>query len=221
MASQRHPLRGVATAALGLLVLALLLATPARQQAAATHTPANKVFASGSTMEEMTTQVGQGRSSSVRTLLSGRIKTSAPTDLIISVTAECALWTNITTIGNDQSEAIATVKVWVEIDGRALPVSADDSREPGKVVFCNRAFKMVTTDFDDEDSKIELFLKTRSANSFNWVALNVGSGPTLHTIEVKAQLDSEVTTTAGEARAIVGKRTLVVFPEKLANDAEI
>src|SRR5919198_115277 len=65
---------------------------------------------------------------------------------------------------------------------------------------------------------IRLFQKTRSANAFNWGALNVGNG--IHTLVVKAQLDASVTGVGTFAQAAVGKRTLVVQPAKLANDAQ-
>jgi hypothetical protein len=57
-----------------------------------------------------------------------------------------------------------------------------------------------------------------SANAFNWIWLNAGSGQ--HTIVVKADLVvTEIGTAA--AQAAVGNRTLVVEPEKLANDIAI
>jgi hypothetical protein len=83
------------------------------------------------------------------------------------------------------------------------------------VVFCNRLWRMNTTQFDDEDATIRTFLGTRTANAFNWIALNVGSG--IHDIQVLAQLETQTQGT-GEAMAGVGKRTLVVEPVKLAGD---
>lgn len=61
-------------------------------------------------------------------------------------------------------------------------------------------------------------LATRSANGFEWISLDVGRG--VHTIEVKAQLTESVEC-VGRAQSAVGKRTLVVQPMKLANDATI
>ena len=74
---------------------------------------------------------------------------------------------------------------------------------------------------DDEDATLSLFLRTRSANAFNWVALgHVGdAGTNVHTIEVKAALTVNVNE-SGAAAAAVGKRTLTVIPGKLANDAQ-
>ena len=205
-------------AALGfsaLLVFPTLVAPPAE----ATHQPADKMAVAGSNVEFITTPLLSGASSTTVELLSGTMKTSSPTDLILSVTLECALWTDITTIGNDDSEAAARVKVWVEIDGVPVGVSGtDEGEDAGKVVFCDRAYRRTTTDFDDEDARIDSYLRTRSAHAFNWVDLNLGSG--LHTIVVKGQLDTAVTG-AGMAQAAIGKRTLVVEPTKLANDVSI
>src|SRR5687767_878043 len=94
--------------------------------AVATHEPANKVSAAGATTEV----ISPGENI---ILLSERVKTSKPTDLILGVTTECSITTELTTVGNDFSEAMGQVKVWVEIDGRPVRVSADDTNEPGKV----------------------------------------------------------------------------------------
>lgn len=202
---------------MGLAVLAVVVSTNAFSgDVSATHQPADKMAVSGSAIEIMGASITSGGSSEVVTLAEGTIKTSGPTDLIFRVTAECALWTHTATIGNDISEAIAAVKVWVEVDGAVVPVSGDDvGEEAGKVVFCNRAYRMETTNFDDEDATIKSFLRTRSANAFNWITLDLGAG--VHDVVLKAQLDAEVTGTA-EAKAAVGKRTLIVEPVKLAND---
>jgi hypothetical protein len=176
-----------------------------------THEPANKVSAAGSTVEV----VGPGENV---TLLSDRIRTSKPTDLILSVTAECAITTELTTIGNDLANAMGQVKIWVEIDGQPVKVSSDDTDEPGKVVFCNRIEERETTLFDDEDATIRTFQSTRQANGFNWMALDVGSA--IHTITVKAELVTDATSNAS-ALAAVGKRTLIIEPTKAANDEAV
>ena len=203
--------------AVGAVALVLI----ARPEARATHQPADKINVSASIVEVMQTQVGPVPSSSGPvTLLSATFRNSTPTDLIIQVTGECALWTDIV---SPESEAAAKVTVWVELDGVAVPVTSDsnadgvfDDPDDGRVVFCNRAFRISTPLFVGD--AISLFLKTRSANAFNWGALNVGNGT--HTLVVKAQLDTSVTGVGTFAQAAVGKRTLVVQPAKLANDAE-
>jgi hypothetical protein len=205
-------------AGVGVLMLivstGILFGVPAE----ATHRPANKMAVAGSSIEILSIELGEGEHSEVVELLRGTMKASNPTDLVIAVTAECALWTDVTTVGNDESEASASVKVWVEDNGAPVPVSSDDELETGKVVFCNRAYKQVTTLFDDEDATIEHFLRDRHADGFNWITLDVGHG--LHEYVVKAQIDLNVEGT-GMAKAAIGKRTLVVSPERLANDATI
>lgn len=206
---------------LGVLSVAVVLAITSLplQPARATHQPADKVAVAANNVDVIgPVQLVAGSSSSTVTLLSGSLKTSSPTDLVIKVTLECALQTDVKTVGNADSTAIAAVEVWVEIDGFPVPVSNFPAPDNGRVVFCNRTFQLKTSLFDDLDATIELFLKTRSANAFNWVDLNLGAA--VHTIEVKAQLTAQVTG-SGRAQAIVGKRTLVVEPEKLANDAQI
>lgn len=207
LAARRGPIGTVAL----LLAAVLLGAYLSGPRANATHAPANKVIADGSAVEVF------GPAETV-TLLSATMKTSTTADLVFQVTAECSLVTDVTTVGNDMQSAFGQVKVWVELDGQPVRVSDDDGDEPGKVVFCNRAYSRTTSMFDDEDATIATFFRTRAANAFNWLALNVGNG--IHTITVKAELTEEATNNA-VAEAAVGKRTLIVEPTKLANDATI
>jgi len=186
----------------------------------AIHQPADKVAASASTLQVMQVQLVEGMSSLPVSLLSGTLRASSPTDLILQVSAECALWTDVAVVGNGTSEAIATVEVWIEIDGVAVPVTSDPAAggpDNGKVTFANREFRLTTLNLD-EDDEIQLYLRTKAAHAFDWVRLNLGSG--IHVIEVKAQLTAQVTG-MGTAKALVEKRTLVAEPAKLANDATI
>lgn len=182
------------------------------------HQPANKAGIAASSLEVMSVPVVEGSTSEEVTLLATSLKTPGPGDLALQVTAECALWTDVTVVGNDESQAIATVRVWIEKDGVALPVSADDTADVGRVVFCNRDYRVVTTQFEDEDATIEQFLRTRQANAFTWFDIDAGSGT--HEYVVKAQLEAEVTGT-GFAKAAVGKRTFLAEPVHLANDATL
>lgn len=200
------------------LFLAVVAAPHFVPQADATHQPADKMAVSGSSLEVITAPLLAGASVTTAEILHGQLKTSSPTDLVLSVSMECALWTDITTVGNDNSQAVARVKVWVEIDGVPVKVSSDDTTEPGKVVFCDRAYQRTTSSWNDEDARIDSYLRTRSAHDFQWIRLNLGSG--LHQISVKGELQTSVTGT-GMAQAAIGKRTLVVEPTKLANDVEI
>jgi hypothetical protein len=189
--------------------------------AVANHQPANKVSVAASNIQTMETVALTGAQSNIVELFNETLKTSAPEDLILQLTAECALVTNIVNVGNSDSQAIASVRVWMEIDGSPVIVASDGPGSPAEqaqVVFCNRAFRMVITDLDDQDAQFRQYLQTRNANAFNWMALNVGSG--IHNVVVKAQLEAAVTG-AGEARAMIGKRSLVIEPTKLINDAVI
>ena len=204
--------------ALALSFLAFLIASSSGGQAQATHKPADKVVASGSTTE--VTEPG-----AEQTILSGILRSSTTSDLMLSVTAECSIATDVKTVGNDDQSAEGVVEVWVEIDGEAVGVqnigTSTTTAEPaddGKVVFCNRAYRRKTSLFEDEDATIETFEKTKQANGFNWVALNVGNG--IHTVEVKANL-TETQTNEATADAAIGSRTLVIEPTKLANDASV
>jgi hypothetical protein len=216
-------------------VLALVAVVAATNLATATHRPADKMAVAASTLEVLHA-TGSGaaplplgvplgldpldaESSVTVELLAGTLRTSSPTDLVFRVAAECALWTNVTTVGNDESEAFASVKVWVTLDGVPVSVGSGDTNEPGKVVFCNRTYRVVTTEFDDEDATIQQFLATRSANGFSWVALNVGHG--VHEVQAWAELTVNADDAMASAAAAVGKRTMLVEPEKLANDVTL
>ncbi len=191
-------------AAGAIIIGALLLNQPG---AIATHEPANKVSAAGSTTEVA------GPNETV-VLMSERVKTSATTDLILSVSAECAITTALRTVGDDHARAAGNVQIWVEIDG--TPVGVDSADETGRVVFCRRVDEREMTgwDDDDEDGTIRTFQETRQANAFNWMALDVGSAT--HLIEVKARLFQETPVGDATATMAVGRRTLIVEPVKAA-----
>jgi hypothetical protein len=162
--------------------------------------PANKTSAAGS-------KVVVSAPGEVTTLLSERVKTAAPTDLILGVTAECAITTALTTVGNDAAEASGKIEMWIEIDGHPVGVTSAD--QDGKVTFCNRIDRRTTTEFDDEDATIDTYQLTKQSNGFNWMALNVGAAT--HLIEVKALLTIANSGDA-TATAAVGNRTLIVEP---------
>jgi hypothetical protein len=195
----------VALAVLG-LIAGVVVAPIVRAQ---DSMPADKAAVAGSKVEV----IDPGETV---TLLAAKLRTSSPSDLIFEVTAECALTTNITTVGNDMSRAFGQVKVWVEIDGVEVPVAAGDA--DGRVVFCNRAYERQTSGFDDQDATIKTFLETRNANAFNWMALNVGNG--IHTVAVKGELTKEQTDNA-MAKAAVGNRTLLIEPTKAAHNESL
>jgi hypothetical protein len=191
---------------LAALVAATLLAVPLVVAVTTDGSnAANKTAASGSTVEVLSTLAPA-------TVLATTIKTSSPQDLIFSVTSECALWTTVETVGNDVSEAQAKVTVQVFFDGAPVPVSG--AGDDGSVVFCDRLHRQTTTQFDDENATIKNYLATRSANAFNWLLPDVGSG--VHTVEVRASFYTNTVGDGALAQAAVGHRTLIVEPTHLA-----
>lgn len=174
--------------------------------ASAGHQPADKVAAAGSAEKVM----GPGEEV---VLMSEQVRTSNTADLILGVTAECVITTELTTVGNDSQSAEGRVQTWIEIDGEPVPVSSDDP--DGKVTYCDQLEERETTLFDDEDATIRTLDRQGTANGFNWLALDVGHG--VHTIEVKADLVTNASEGAS-AMAAVGKRTLIVEPTHAAND---
>jgi hypothetical protein len=206
-----HRMRRHAWAILfALAALALFLGAMA-QPVLATQEPANKVSAAGSETEV----IGANQT---EVILSEKVKTSKPSDLILGVTLECAITTELTTVGDDTETATSEIRVWVEIDGKPVPVSQADA-DRGQVVFCNRTDERQTTlGGDDTSDSIRTFLEERLSNGFNWMALNVGSAT--HEIVVKASLMT--TETAGaNAIAVIGNRTLIVEPTMSANREEV
>ena len=95
-----------------------------------------------------------------------------------------------------------------------MPVSANDTTDPGKVNFCDREQQRQTSSSNDEDYTIRTLDRQGTSNGFNWMALNVGSG--IHTIELKADLTTSATSGAS-ALAAVGKRTLIIEPTHAAH----
>lgn len=204
---RRTAMKGGA-AALGLLTLGGFGAG-----SAVAASGANKVYMADPSLAELSASVSnQGSNADVVTLASGVMKTSTNTDLIIQATAEVSLHTDIKTKGNDESTATAGVTCWVEIDGNPVSWGVDDD---GRVVFNNREFGLKVSDFVEEEPMLELFLRTRSAHGFNWYAPDVGAGE--HTIELKGQIESYVDG-QGDAKALVGPRTLIVEPVNMSND---
>ena len=182
--------------------------------AIATHDPSNKPAASGSTAE--LAFVGENEE---KLVLQERIKTANPTDLILQLTSECSIMTSLATTGNESSQSVGQLKYRIEIDGR--PVSVMSGDQDGEVVFCDRAHRQSITNLDDEDARIEQFMRTRTANGFNWMALNVGSG--IHDIKVFARFDREteeglVPSGENDSTGAVGARTLVIEPVHASND---
>lgn len=207
---------------------------------AAASNGADKIYVGGSTREEfrLDTKVS-GNTSRAFTLASGTMKTSTPTDLYLMAQVETALWTNVKATNKDEtSQAKAGLTCWVEVDGKPVPVAGDypnewasNRREASEVVFNNRDFKVQTTflndvaDITDDDEYLALWLKTRSSHGFNWAALNLGtdynSETNVHSVELKGRLEVYADDKNAQAKAVIGPRTLIGVPAKLANDATL
>lgn len=184
------------------LLLALAIATPVLAQNVASQ----KAYF-GSSTTEILGPTGDR-------ILHGYIKTSGVGDLLIGVSMECALWTRTiskATKGGSTvtSSSRAAVNVTVKING--------NEAVPGQVVYCDReqivslTFSSLTVEVTDAIT-LDLFLKTKNANHFNFYGLNPGSG--VHHIEVFAdsivEADADNPEISSSTRAVVGKRTLVI-----------
>lgn len=198
------------TALLAAALVGGVVASTFLTPAVATHTPANKLAAFGSAIS--ITEPGDDI-----TLLAGTIKTSGPTDLVLTLSFECSIITQVVTVGDDVSEAHAKIVGWLEIDG--IPVGVSSADPDGQVTFCDRQHRQTTSLFDDDDATIETYLATKSAHSFSWVALNLGSG--VHTITAHALLTETTSDDDALADGVIGKRTLIAEPTKLANDVTL
>lgn len=195
----------------------------------ANHLPADKPFAAASKVVRF--------SPGARVpLLSATVKNSKPADMILQVSMECSIITDNVIFGSDQPGAQesalteGTVRVWIEIDGQIVPIISSSSPsqtpppagdETDKVTFCNRVFNRTVQDAEDPEDGYDRsrdYIETKSANSFNWVRLNMGSGT--HTITLYGDL-SHFATSGSAASAYVGNRSMIGLPGKFANDATI
>jgi hypothetical protein len=191
--------------------------------------PADKAYASG----KKVAIVGPGANVPILTAV---FKTSAPEDLIFNVTLECSIVTSVTTTGNGFAEAQGNVQIWVTIDGKIVPIQSVSSNpqpsnssiagdDTDKVTFCHRDQAQTVSGATNTFMLTE-YIETKEANAFNWVYLNAGS--LTHTITVYATLTNSPVTAACTpttvttcSAALIGNRTLVVEPTKLANNAVI
>jgi hypothetical protein len=179
--------------AVTLLVLlgAGMMSPPALAQSPAS----NKAFFAKNTTGVVFATVDSAGNSDVVTLMSipAALKTSNGGAISAIVSMEAAIWTyNLTTAivngGKSSSSSRAALKVWVEVDGVQM--------EPGMVVYADRlqATGLTvnltcsvpgTTCEVNGDVTLELFQRTKNANSFTFFAGPLA--PIVHKVEVKAQ----------------------------------
>ncbi len=176
-----------------------------------------------------------------KTVLSNQIKTSSQKDLFIGVSLECGLFTSTSVSSKnmilDTSVGQAEIKTRVLLDGREV--------EPGQVTFARRtqtltaqlegaigACLVTVSNLDGSFSTtvntncvtpemISLILDSSEANAFNFVAVDVGPGN--HIISVQAQIETIGSAQTGQYQAIgtVGKGSMCVESVRLIRDPNV
>jgi hypothetical protein len=165
-------------------------------------------------------------------VMTTQIKTSNQKTLFINPSLECGLFTETTVKSKngtkDTSTSSARIMMQVLVDGVAA--------SPGAVVYCSRTQTLsatlggilqqctdvngdgtiLGTECQFTDEEISLLLSTMDATSFNFGA-TVGTG--VHQISVQAKIDTSTTTQTGSAvaKATIGKGSVVVTEQRLAN----
>jgi len=227
-------------------------------------TPANKATAAGANLEVF------GPGAEVK-LLEATLRTSKPTDLLLSTSLECSILTKLQTGPSEEpgfsstAKASASIRGWLEIDDdaennevpeigqdeRVVPVVSSSQppqngslpnggdKDKDAATFCDRTYERTVEDGEEEPDGIDRetdYIDTKSANAFNWVLLNAGSG--IRYVRLVADLNVEgdeigtalapcarTTSTIGAGmsctEAFVGNRTLIIEPTKMANDAVV
>ncbi len=209
------------------LVVTLFAAYSIGSRADANHLPADKPFAAAS----KTVRFSPGDRVP---LLSATVRNSKPTDVILQVTLECSIITDNVIAGSgtagatQESQTRGRVRTWIEIDGQIVPIISQSSppqnppppgNDSDKVTFCNRVFNRTVQDSEQDGiDRSRDYIETKTANAFNWVRLNMGSG--VHTIVLYGELTHSATP-GSSASAYVGNRSLVGIPGKFANDATV
>lgn len=145
------------------------------------------------------------------TIVSGTIKTSTPSDLIVSHNQECAIHTGLN-LDEGTGEATSAIReeIRLVVDGTVVPATFADPHTSapdqfGLITMCGRAYNMDTnvlsTLFDlceavegiegvtyecPDEIFLDSYIRTKQAHSWDWVVLNVGSGE--HVVEVQAKI---------------------------------
>jgi len=213
MNGTRTSKKAALAAGLATLFAGMFVAGSHFTKADASGMPADKATATGSTVQVFAPNTDV-------TLLKAQLKTSTPEDLLLAVTLECSILTQVSTTGTATSSASGEVDVWVEVDGVNVPVDRH-AADGGRVTFCRRDATQTVTDGDQGSTSgdtITEYLNTKAAHGFNWAAYNVNTfaGTNIHTVTVHATLTTSNTSNAS-AQAAVGNRSLVIEPTKLAD----
>src|SRR3954451_22953922 len=136
-------LRRAGNAVLAALLLAGSVYALSNRAGAASSLPADKM-----TVTASKTSVSAPNTDAV--LMTAKMKTSTPADLLLQVTAECTILSSITNTGSEMQAYTAKVDLWIEVDGKPVPVvpnvtttgasGGSGGVDDGRVVFCNREF---------------------------------------------------------------------------------
>jgi len=150
------------------------------------------------------------------TIVSGTIKTSTPSDLVVSHNQECTIHTGLN-LDQDNEQATSSIRqdIRLLVDGEPVPATYGDT--DGIVTLCGRAYHIDTNvlstvydlcafaeslDLDgdgipdntevcqDDEIYFDSFIRTKQAHGWDWVVVDVGSG--LHTVEVQSMLIDEL-----------------------------
>ena len=209
------PKQALLTGSMAVAVAGGLFFAGAQTSRVGAGAPADKVTVAGSTLTVM-------GPNTTATVLKASMKTSNPEDLVLQLTAECSIVTNVTATSNGgAATGSGEVDMQVKIDGVAVPivsVPGQNAQKPpsalddGRVVFCNRVFTMTITTTGSSTDTINTYEKSKATNAFNWAAFNIGSSPSPHLITV----DATFSTSDASQQAVIGNRTLIVTPTSLA-----
>lgn len=185
------------------------------------------------------------------------IKTSTPSDLRISHNQECTIHTGLN-LDQDNEQATSSIREDIRLriltaDGedRIIP-AVPDTNDDGEITLCGRAYHIDTNVLstvwelcqfveseDGLDTEVcsgdevyfDSFIRTKQAHSWDWIAIDMGSGT--HTVIVEAKLVNELDSVddgkekKGKAKDSddstvdtlleIGKRNLIIVEDKLAN----
>lgn len=214
------------------VLVALALVTP---MATFAQNPAsNKAFFSSSTNKITIADATTPEAEVTLFDIPAALKTSNQGAVSAILSMEASLWTyNLTTAivngGKNSSSSRAAIKVKVEIDGQVMEpgwvVYADRLQATGLTInlACNTNDVLITCDVTG-DATLELFQRTKNANSFTFFAGPLA--PVVHSVKVTARgfiecrngegdpIDCPSGTLAGydnaSTMAVIGKATLLL-----------
>ena len=141
-------------------------------------------------------------------ILTVGIKTGTPKDLVIDVSVESALFTTNKIKGAGVSTAEAAVMIRVKVDGDVVgPEVAFNQR------LVELSGNLKHLDPLEPSHWIQIYMATKSANAFSWVAVDVG--PNVSVVVVEALVTDDATYTgdpggAAIADALIGWASVVV-----------